>query len=97
MNDSRFPNVMQQGTLFLTGPAARKSFRDGVANYTHTIEVWTLRGQEDRWHRGDQVNFRKLAIEAYDKRPADAPNPALVPLDADEEGGPFVYALLRKY
>lgn len=74
--------------LKLTGPHARKSF-DG-----YRIEIWTMRDQEDRWRRGDQERFRKLAIEAYGARPASAPNPALVPLDEGEEGGPFVYALI---
>lgn len=78
--------------LKLTGPAARKSF-DG-----YTIEIWTKRDHEDRWNRGDKERFRRLALEAYESRPASAPNPALVPLDEGEEGeegGPYVYALIR--
>jgi len=75
--------------LKLTGPVARKSF-DGYA-----IEIWTVQGQEDRWNKGDKARFRRMALEAYEKRPASAPNPALVPLDEEEEGGPFVYALIK--
>lgn len=81
-------NETQIERLKLVGPAARKSF-DG-----YTIEVWTRLGHEDRWHKGDKARFRRLALEAYEARPAFAPNPALVPLDPDEEGGPFVYALI---
>lgn len=66
------------GILKLTGPAARKSFGVAVPNETGsagvngtvTIEIWIVRGQEDRWHKGDKERFRKLALEAYDKRPA---------------------------
>ncbi len=76
--------------LKLTGPHARKSY-DG-----YSIEIWTVRDQEDRWIKGDREKLRKLASDAYGARltTPDAPNPALVPLDPDEEGGPYVYALI---
>lgn len=75
--------------LKLVGPFARKTF-DGLI-----VEIWTVQGSEDRWIKGDKVKFRRLALEAYEARPPHAPNPALVPLDESEEGGPFVYALIK--
>ncbi len=72
--------------LMLTGPHSGKD-TEQVA-----ISIWTKRGHEDRWLKGDWKKFRRLAGEAYEKRTPATPNPCLVPLDAEEEGGPYVYA-----
>lgn len=52
------------------------------------LEIYARGGHRNRF---DPKRHPKLLREAADRRPPDAPNPCLVPLDEEEEGGPFVY------
>lgn len=56
-----------------------------------TISIWCKPGHTNRI---DGKRHGKMAREAADMRPPDAPNPCIIPLDpeTEPEGGPFVYA-----
>lgn len=56
-----------------------------------TISIWAKPGHANRI---DGKRHGKMARHAADMRPADAPNPCIIPLDPETatEGGPFVYA-----
>lgn len=52
------------------------------------LEIFVRPGCRNRF---DPKRHPKLLREAADRRPPNAPNPCLVPLDDGEEGGPYVY------
>ncbi len=66
----------------LEGPLAEKTIGE-----IH-LEIFVKVGMRNRF---DPEKHPKLLREAADRRPRNAPNPCLVPLDEDEHGNAYVY------
>lgn len=80
--------ILPQPGMMLEGPLVSHEFFDGAKHSKVLFEVWVKLGHRKHF---DPRRHPKMVSSAYDLMQPETANPCLVPLDPDEEGGPFVY------